>query len=93
MNEKVVKQLNDILEEIGGTKIDETTLLKTVAITKIVKFEMDRINEGGAVDKKSVQMLARIFDKYSAVFLDKGINPELCEAMNEVANNFRKLGN
>jgi hypothetical protein len=93
MNEEIVKQLNEILQEISGTKIDETTLAKTIAIGDIVKWEMNRINEGGVVDKKSVQTLARIFDKFSAVFLEKGINPDLCEAMNQVANNFRKLGN
>lgn len=93
MNEEIVKQIEDILKEISGTKIDETTLAKTIAIGDIVKWEMKRINEGGEVDKKSVQTLSRIFDKFSAVFLEKGINPDLCEAMNQVANNFRKLSN
>lgn len=93
MNEEIVKQIEDILKEISGTKIDETTLAKTIAIGDIVKWEMKRINEGGEVDKKSVQTLSRIFDKFSAIFLEKGINPDLCEAMNQVANNFRKLSN
>lgn len=93
MNEEIVKQIEDILREIECDKIDEDTMAKTVVIGDIVKFEMDRIKEGGEIDKKSVQTLARIFDKFSAIFLEKGINLNLCEAMNQVANNFRKLVN
>lgn len=92
MNEDIIKQTTEILEKIQSSDLTETDMLKTVAICKLIEAEMKRIDEGGEVDGKAAKTFARIFDKFSAIFLEQGVSPDLCEAMNSVANGIRKYG-
>jgi len=92
MNDEIIKKTNEILEEIQSENIDETSILKTVAICQLISAEIDRIDKGGEADPVAAKTFARIFDKFSAVFSEQGVNPELCEAMNKVANSIRKIG-
>jgi hypothetical protein len=81
------------MEEIQSEKVtDETSMAKTIAVCSLIEHELDRIQSGAEVDEKAIKTFARIMDKFSAVFLEKGINPVLCEAMNSVANSLRKIG-
>jgi hypothetical protein len=93
MNDDIVRKTNEILEEIQNSdSLDETQMAKAVSICQLISSEIKRIDEGGEVDPKAAKTFARIFDKFSAVFLEQGINPELCESMNQVANSIRKIG-
>jgi hypothetical protein len=92
MNNEIVKKTTEILEEIQKSELDETSVAKTLAICQLITAEMDRIENGGEADPKAAKAFARIFDKFSAIFVEQGINPELCEAMNKVANSIRKIG-
>lgn len=93
MNDEIIKKTNEILKEIQSEKMDETSILKTVAICQLISAEMKRIEQGGEADPVAAKTFARIFDKFSAIFSEQGVNPELCEAMNRVANSIRKVGN
>lgn len=93
MNDDIIRQTNEILEEIQKSdELDETQMAKAVAISQLITQEIKRIDNGGEIDPKAAKTFARIFDKFSAIFLEKGINPELCESMNQVANSIRKIG-
>lgn len=92
MNKEIIDKTNEILNEIKNSNIDETSMAKTVAICQLISAEMDRIDQGGEADPVAAKTFARIFDKFSAIFSDQGVNPDLCEAMNKVANSIRKIG-
>lgn len=93
MNDEIIKRTQEILEEIQNNEaVDETSVLKTVAICQLITAELDRIDAGGEADHIAAKTFARIFDKFSAIFSEQGVTPELCEAMNKVANSIRKIG-
>ena len=92
MNDDIIRRTQEIMEEIQSEKnTDETSMAKTLVVCSLIEHELNRIHEGGDVDENGIKTFARIMDKFSAVFLEKGINPMLCEAMNSVANQFRKM--
>lgn len=90
MNPEIIEKTNEIMESLQENTIDETSMAKTIALCQLINYEMKRIDAGGVIDRDGFKTFARIFDKFSAVFLEKGVNADLCEAMNKIANDLRK---
>ena len=71
---------------------DDTFLLKVRAIKQLLENEIEYAGKnGGSLSPDAVRTFARIFDKFSAELLERGVPEEICEQYNQLANSVRKI--
>ena len=91
------KEISETLEELAKSAEewrmdDDTFALKVRAIKLVLENEMEHVrNNGGKMSPVAVNTFARIFDKFSAELLERGVPAEICERYNELANSVRKI--
>lgn len=91
MNQEINSRMELLLKDIlDDYRLDETFALKLRAIADLMKAETSRVEQGGEPDKKAYLTFARICDRFSAQLLELGMEDEVCEDFNAVANSIRK---
>lgn len=80
--EEIIKQIE---EKLRNEDISEVFALWTIIAEHYGSWQRMKQEMGEVQTKK----LATLFDKFSAVYSEQGIEPEICEGMSVIANGLR----
>lgn len=82
---KTEEVFNELEEKLRAGDVSEVFAYWTIVAENYGSWQKMK-QEMGEV---STKRLATLFDKFSAIYLERGIDPEICEGMSVIANGLR----